>query len=92
MRRDMLQDKLKQLKDAVKQRWGVLTDDDLDTLDAQLAKLPGLLQEKYGYTGEQAEKEIKLFLSDLQARGENIFEVVHEALTNETLQQEAHVK
>jgi uncharacterized protein YjbJ (UPF0337 family) len=92
MNRDTLQDRLKQLRAAVKQRWGVLTDKDLDTVDVKLAKLPGLLQEKYGYTGEQANKEIKLFCSDLQAKGQNIVELVEETLTNETPEQEAHVK
>jgi len=92
MNKDILQDKLKQVKDVVKQRWGVLTDNDLDMVDGKLEKLPGLLQEKYGYTSEQAEKEIKLFHSELKAKGENIFEVVQETLTNETPQQEAHIK
>ncbi|HWR73947.1 MAG TPA: hypothetical protein VN604_12320, partial [Nitrospirota bacterium] len=65
------------------QRWGVLTDKDLDTVDAKLGRLPDLLQKKYGYTGEQAEKEIKLFLSDMKAKGENVFDVVHDTLTDE---------
>jgi uncharacterized protein YjbJ (UPF0337 family) len=88
----MLQDKLKQLREAVKQRWGVLTDNDLDMVNGKLDKLPGLLQEKYGYTKEQAEKEIRLFQSDLQAKGTNIFEVVHDTVTNETLAEETHIK
>jgi uncharacterized protein YjbJ (UPF0337 family) len=92
MEKDIMQDKLKQLRDTVKQRWGVLTDNDLDTVHGKLDKLPGLLQEKYGYTTEQAEKEIRLFRSDLQAKGENIFELVQETLTNETPEEEAHVK
>lgn len=92
MNRDILQDKLKQLRDAVKQRWGVLTDNDLDSVDGKLDKLPGLLQAKYGYTREQAEKEIKLFLSDLEAKGENIFDVVLGTLTDEGPQEEDPVK
>lgn len=92
MSSDMLQDKLKQLRENVRQRWGVLTVNDLATIDGKLDKLPGLLQEKYGYTKEQAEKEIKLFRSDLQAKGTNILEVVLDTLTNETLEEETHVK
>lgn len=57
MSKDMMQGKLTQLRDAVKQRWGVLTDKDLDTVDEKLVQLPGLLQARYGYTREQAEKE-----------------------------------
>lgn len=92
MDKDVLQGKLKQLRDEVKQRWGVLTDKDLATVDGKLGKLPGLLQEKYGYTREQAEKEIKLFLSDLKAKGENIFEVVLDTLTDETSQEDPPVQ
>jgi uncharacterized protein YjbJ (UPF0337 family) len=92
MNRDIPQEKLKQVRDAVKQRWGALTDNDLDTVDGKLDKLPGLLQERYGYTREQAKKEIKLFLIDLKAKGENIFEVVLETLTDETPQEEDPVK
>ena len=47
---DMIQDKLKQLKDAVKQKWESLTDKDLDTVNENLDQLPGLLQAKYGHT------------------------------------------
>jgi uncharacterized protein YjbJ (UPF0337 family) len=32
-------------------------------VDGKLDHLPGLLQTKYGYTREQAEKEIALFLT-----------------------------
>jgi uncharacterized protein YjbJ (UPF0337 family) len=92
MKRDLQQDKLKQLREAVKRRWGALSDNDLDTVDGKLDKLPGLLQTKYGYTKEQSNKEIKLFRSDLQAKGENIIELVEETLTNETPEEEAHVK
>ena len=92
MNKDVLQGKLKQLRDAVKQRWGVLTDKDLATVDGKLDQLPGLLQEKYGYTREQAEKEIKLFLSDMKAKGENVFDVVLDTLTDETPQEENNVK
>lgn len=66
MREDMMQGTLKQLRDAVKQRWGALTDKDLDTVDEKLDKLPGMLRARYGYTGEQAAKEIDLFLSSMK--------------------------
>ena len=39
--------------------WGKLTDDDLDKVAGKYDQLIGLLQEKYGYTREQAEEEFK---------------------------------
>ena len=92
MSNDMMQDKLTQLKDAVKQRWGVLTDKDLDTVDGKLDQLPGLLQARYGYTGEEAEKEIALFLSNMKPEGKNPVEVVRETLSDSTPEEAAHVE
>ena len=43
MNKDVSQGKLKQLRDAVKQRWGALTDKDLDMVDGKPDQLPGLL-------------------------------------------------
>ena len=91
MHKDMMQDKLKQLRDEVKQRWGALTDKDLDTVDLNLVKLPGLLQARYRYTKEQAEKEIALFLSNMKPEGENPVEEVLETLSDTTPEEEAHV-
>ena len=87
----MSKDKLKQLRYAVKQRWGALTDKDLDTVDGKLDQLPGLLQARYGYTKEQAGKEIDLFLSSMKTEGKNPIEVVRETLSDSTPEEEAHV-
>jgi uncharacterized protein YjbJ (UPF0337 family) len=45
----------------VKEEWGKLTDDDLTTFGGQSDQLAGILQRKYGYAREQAEKEITAF-------------------------------
>jgi uncharacterized protein YjbJ (UPF0337 family) len=45
----------------VKEEWGKLTDDDLTTFGGQSDQLAGILQRKYGYAREQAEKEITEF-------------------------------
>ena len=44
--------------------WGKLTDDDVDRIGGQKDKLIGLLQERYGYTREQAEQEIERRLQE----------------------------
>ena len=54
MNTDTVQGKWKQMKGALKQRWGKLTDDDLTTLSGKKDELIGKLQERYGYTREQA--------------------------------------
>ena len=45
----------------VKEEWNKLTDDDLTTFGGQSERLSGILQQKYGYAREQAEKEISVF-------------------------------
>jgi uncharacterized protein YjbJ (UPF0337 family) len=57
MNSDQIEGKFKQLKGSIKQRWGKLTDDDLTTLSGKKDELVGKLQERYGYSKEQAHKE-----------------------------------
>jgi uncharacterized protein YjbJ (UPF0337 family) len=46
------------MRGQVKEWWGKLTDDDLERMDGKADQLIGVLQQKYGYTKEQAEKEL----------------------------------
>jgi uncharacterized protein YjbJ (UPF0337 family) len=48
-----------QLKGVIKEKWGKLTDDDLDVIAGKKDRLLGKLQEKYGITKEEAEKQIQ---------------------------------
>jgi uncharacterized protein YjbJ (UPF0337 family) len=57
MNNDILEGKWKQMRGQVKGWWGKLTDDDLDKVSGKYDTLIGLLQEKYGYTRQQAEEE-----------------------------------
>lgn len=57
MNSDVFEGKWKQLKGSVKQQWGKLTDDDVSMLSGKKDELVGKLQERYGITREQAQKE-----------------------------------
>ncbi len=59
MNEDILEGKWKQVKGSVKEWWGKLTDDDVERIDGKFDSLVGKIQERYGYTREQAEKECK---------------------------------
>ena len=47
-----------QLKGKAREQWGMLTDDDWDRAAGEKDQLLGRLQERYGWTREQAEREI----------------------------------
>jgi uncharacterized protein YjbJ (UPF0337 family) len=68
---DQLEGKWKQVKGAVKQKWGRLTDDDLDVIAGKRDQLIGKIQDRYGITKEEAEKQIDGWTPTLPAAGEN---------------------
>ena len=51
----------------LKSKWAKLTDSDLTTFGGNRDQLASLLQEKYGYAREEAERQISEFSSDRQA-------------------------
>ena len=56
MNQDQLLGKWKQLRGSVKQKWGKLTDDDLNVIGGKRDVLIGKLQERYGYAREEAQR------------------------------------
>ena len=58
MNSDQLSGKWKQMKGSVKERWGKLTDDDVDIINGQHQQLVGTIQEKYGIAKEEAQREV----------------------------------
>jgi uncharacterized protein YjbJ (UPF0337 family) len=64
MNSDMFKGKWLQIRGAIKERWGDLTDDDLTRIDGNMDRLAGVLQERYGYTRERAQQEIERFTSE----------------------------
>jgi len=73
MNSDIFEGKWKQLKGSVKKQWGKLTDDDVASMTGQKDQLVGKLQERYGYTKDQAQKEADAWAAaanaDLEAPG-----------------------
>lgn len=64
MASDILKGKWMQLKGSIKERWGELTDDEVDEVRGETQQLIGLLQEKYGYAKEKAEAEVAEFMEE----------------------------
>ncbi|MCP1623196.1 CsbD family protein [Pseudomonas nitroreducens] len=61
MNTDVIKGKWKQLSGTLKEKWGKLTDDDLQQADGHAEYLVGKLQERYGWTKEKAEEEVRDF-------------------------------
>lgn len=59
MNKDIFEGKWEQLKGAVREKWGDLTDDDLTQINGNREKLLGKIQEAYGRSREAAEAEVK---------------------------------
>ncbi|AMP11134.1 hypothetical protein CAter282_3445 [Collimonas arenae] len=58
---DIIQGNWKQFKGNVKQQWGKLTDDKLDQIAGKRDQLIGSVQEAYGVSKEDAERQIREF-------------------------------
>ena len=58
MNEDMLKSQWQQMRNQIKEWWSVLTDDDLDKINGRRDRLIGFLQLKYGFTKEQATREL----------------------------------
>jgi uncharacterized protein YjbJ (UPF0337 family) len=68
MNRNIMEGNWKQLRGHIKEWWGTITDDELDQIDGQYDRFVGKLQEKYGYTQEEAEDAVSRFLDRVEYR------------------------
>jgi uncharacterized protein YjbJ (UPF0337 family) len=62
MNADTLKGQWHQIKGSAKEQWGKLTSDDLDRVEGSSERLVGVLQERYGYARDRAQREVDDFL------------------------------
>ena len=55
---DIVEGNWEQWKGKAREKWGKLTDDDVDVVEGKREQLVGKIQEKYGKTRDEAEKEV----------------------------------
>ncbi len=63
---DRLKGMWKQAKGKARQKWGDLTDDELEQMEGRREELVGKIQERYGKTKQEAEREVDEFIRDLR--------------------------
>lgn len=61
---DIVEGKWKELKGSARAKWGDLTDDELEEIAGNKDKLVGKLQQRYGYSKEQADQEVDDWVHD----------------------------
>jgi uncharacterized protein YjbJ (UPF0337 family) len=58
MNADQIKGKWKELQGEAKRHWGKLTDDDVQTAEGDSDKLVGKIQQRYGKSKDEAEREV----------------------------------
>lgn len=58
---DRIEGNWKQIKGKAKVQWGKLTDDDFDVIAGKRDQLVGKIQESYGVSKDEAEKQVDTF-------------------------------
>jgi uncharacterized protein YjbJ (UPF0337 family) len=62
---DQIQGKWKQFAGTARERWGKLTDDDLQMVSGKQEQLIGRIQERYGITKEEAQRQVQAWSQGL---------------------------
>ena len=94
MNQDIFAGQWRQLRGALRSWWGKLTDKELDEIGGQKDKLIGTIQEKYGYSREQAQQEVAQRFqaysenpgSTLQSAAQDVVQTVTETASGLTAQ------
>jgi uncharacterized protein YjbJ (UPF0337 family)/ElaB/YqjD/DUF883 family membrane-anchored ribosome-binding protein len=59
----------KQVKGKAKEKWGELTDNDLNVINGRRDQLEGKIQERYGYAKDRARKEVDDWYASIDSPG-----------------------
>jgi len=62
MNEDTLKGQWMQMKGKVREKWGKLTDDDLDKVQGRSEQLVGKIQERYGIARDEARRQLDAWM------------------------------
>lgn len=82
MNKDTLQTQWPQLRLILKEQFSYLTEDDIDQINGRYDQLVAKLQQKYGYSREEAEERIRSWNFDRFATSDTRGEVIRENRAN----------
>jgi uncharacterized protein YjbJ (UPF0337 family) len=64
---DRIEGNWKQFKGQAQQRWGELTNDDLDVIEGKRQELIGRVQNRYGIARDEAERQVDDWYGSLRS-------------------------
>jgi uncharacterized protein YjbJ (UPF0337 family) len=76
---DLIEGKWKQMKGRLREKWGNLTDDDLEMIAGKRDQLIGRLQVRYGIAKNEAAKQVDEFADSLQPREKELKRAAHQS-------------
>jgi uncharacterized protein YjbJ (UPF0337 family) len=66
---NVFQGEWQKLRGTIRSKWGKLTDDDLEQVAGNKDKLVGLVQERYGYMWDEAQRMVDRYLDEYDQGG-----------------------
>jgi uncharacterized protein YjbJ (UPF0337 family) len=66
MNEEVLKGQWTQLKGQVREKWGKLTNDDLERIQGRAEQLVGRVQERYGVAHAEAERQVKEWINKVK--------------------------
>lgn len=71
---ESIEGKWRQVRGTIREKWGKLTDDDLDVIAGKRDQLIGKIEERYGYAKEKAERAVEDWLHTFESKRDPSFE------------------
>ncbi len=71
MNEDILKGQWTQVKGRVREKWGKLTNSDLDEIQGRTQQLAGRIQERYGVARDEAERQVRDWMRATDDSGSN---------------------
>ena len=72
----------KQYRGKAKEKWGKLTDDDLTRVSGKRAQLEGVIQNRYGYSIDQAKSAVAEWTDHLSQQAEQLASSAYQVADN----------
>jgi uncharacterized protein YjbJ (UPF0337 family) len=66
MNSQIFEGKIKEISGQLRQKWGALTDDEIQKTKGNIEELSGLVSQKVGISKEEAQKQVGQFMDDME--------------------------